>query len=98
MIRAALAWLALAGIAEAQSGSCFQRDQLEVALTEKYQEYQLGMGLTSVTEILEVWVSDETGTFTIFITHINGVSCVVDSGQSWTTNPSPEAEPEGEAH
>lgn len=98
MIRAALAWLALAGIAEAQNRPCFQRDQLEIALTEKYQEYQLGRGLRSVTEILEVWVSEETGTFTVIITRIDGVACVVDSGQSWTTNPSPEAKPEGEAH
>ena len=43
--------------------------------------------------VVEVFASEETGTWTITVTSVNGTTCLVASGNSYT---SVAAEPEGE--
>ncbi len=62
---------------------CLERDALIETLKSRYQENQTGGGLQGPGRLLEIWSSAETGTFTVFITHANGISCIVASGQNW---------------
>jgi hypothetical protein len=70
------------GLAQA-SVPCFERDQLIETLKSRYQESQTGGGLQQSGNLLEIWSSADTGSFTVFITDTSGQSCVVSSGENW---------------
>ena len=72
-------------LAEAQTLRCLPRDALVEKLQDDYDEALTGGGLQSPRQILEVWSSDKTGTFTVFFTRANGVSCIVATGQNWNS-------------
>lgn len=78
----------LAGTAHAQENdqpriSCAPRDALVERLGSAYSETREGAGLKTGTQILEIWTSSETGTWTVLITRADGVSCIVASGTHW---------------
>jgi hypothetical protein len=62
--------------------NCAERAVVIQRLTEAYGEGQLGAGLQQNT-IVEVWVSDETGTWSALQTRPDGTSCIVASGTDW---------------
>ncbi|MFD1160165.1 hypothetical protein [Roseovarius aestuarii] len=74
---------AMAPPAFAQSANCMPRDALVQKLMNKFDEEPQGGGLQNAQQLLEVWSSDRTGSFTVFITRPNGQSCVVATGQNW---------------
>lgn len=63
--------------------SCMNRDQLVHSLSQRYGEDLLGRGLQTPHTLLEVWSSDSTGSFTIFVTNPNGQACIVATGEDW---------------
>ncbi|GAB4282632.1 MAG: hypothetical protein Kow0058_01150 [Roseovarius sp.] len=71
--------------AEAQAARCLPRSALVEALQQRYGEQMTGGGLQSAQRLLEVWSSAETGTFTVFFTQADGTSCILATGQYWTT-------------
>lgn len=74
---------ALAPPAMAQGIACISRDVLVEKLTNNFNEEPKGGGLQSSRQLLEIWTSDSTGSFTVFITRPDGQSCVVATGQNW---------------
>lgn len=76
---------ALAPPAQAQNLQCQPRDVLIEKLEGQYSERLTGGGLQSPQQLLEVWSSAETGSFTIFITQPSGLSCVVATGKHWNS-------------
>jgi hypothetical protein len=66
--------------------TCMPRSVLTQQLTQKYNESLTGGGLQNPQQLLEIWSSPETGSFTVFITRANGLSCVVATGQNWQSN------------
>jgi len=66
--------------------ACMNRDALTETLTTRYSESLTGGGLQNPSQLLEIWSSPETGSFTVFITRPDGTSCVVASGQNWQSN------------
>lgn len=62
---------------------CAQRDVVVDRLESKYSERLTAGGLQSSKSIMEVWVSEEKGTFTVLLTNPNGLSCIVASGTNW---------------
>ncbi len=42
-----------------------------------------GAGLQSPTSLIEIWSSDETGSWTMLLSKADGTSCVIASGVSW---------------
>ncbi len=52
-------------------------------LETRYNESLDSAGLQSPQLMLEIWSSDESGSFTVLITKPDGKSCVVASGQNW---------------
>ena len=78
--------LALAPPAQAQTANpCIDRTKIVRSLTEKYNESQTALGLQNSGQMLEIWTSADTGTFTVLITRADGISCIVSSGEFWRT-------------
>jgi hypothetical protein len=47
------------------------------------------MGLHQNNTLLEVYASEETGTWTILVTRPDGVACLIAAGQMWDGTPAP---------
>jgi hypothetical protein len=72
--------------AEAQgTRNCGPRDAVVERLAEGYGESRQSMGLGANNAVVEVFASEETGTWTITVTTPNGLTCLVASGQSFET-------------
>ena len=76
---------ALAPPASAQAMQCLPRAALVEKLTTDYAEELTGGGLQNPQQLLEVWSSDRTGSFTVFITGANGIACIVATGLHWNS-------------
>jgi hypothetical protein len=63
--------------------NCGERKDLVQRLERMFGEVQKGAGLVSAAQLLEVWGSDETGTWTILMTRPDGQSCVLAAGEAW---------------
>ena len=79
---AAIGVALLDGPAQAQT-NCAKRDALIEGLATKYGELRVAGGLQSATEMVEVFTSTATGSFTILLTRPNGLSCIVSTGKGW---------------
>lgn len=81
MISAALAAVCLSGPADASN--CAPREMVVDRLASKYGEARQSMGLGANNAVIEVFASSETGTWTITVTSVHGVTCLVASGQAF---------------
>lgn len=78
--------VALMGLpAHAQSRNCGDRSAVIERLASGYGEQFAGGGLRNENSIFEVWLSDESGTWTILMTKADGTSCVMAAGTNWRT-------------
>jgi len=63
--------------------NCADRDDLVTKLQDSYSE-ELAFGGLQKTRgaqsVMEVWTSKETGSYTVLMTHANGISCIVAVG------------------
>lgn len=63
--------------------TCLERSQLTAVLENDYHESPRGAGLQGPHQMLEIWTSPETGSFTVLVTFADGTSCVVATGSYW---------------
>lgn len=63
--------------------NCADRDAVVASLENKYGEVFAGGGLQNPKQILEVWFSEERGTWTVLMTRANGKTCIMASGTNW---------------
>lgn len=92
MTRSPMAWFCLfmlaavasptAGVSQ-QAANCSDRDRILSRLSEGYGERRQSVGLGANNAVIEVYASDETGTWTILMTLPNGVSCLVATGSAF---------------
>ena len=82
------ATLTMASAANAQA-VCGQRTSILERLSSQYGETRRGMGLGANNGIVEVFASDETGTWTITVTMPDGRMCLVASGESYEDSMDP---------
>lgn len=76
--------LVLATTTEAQTPrSCAPRDHVVLRLADGYGETRQSMGLGGNNAVIEVFASDQTGSWTITVTGTNGITCLVASGQGF---------------
>jgi len=66
---------------------CGPREAVVENLGQKYGETRRGSGLTGSTVIFEIWVSEETRSWTILKTTASGWACVMAAGQAWQDDP-----------
>ena len=76
----AAAFIPVAATAQQQ---CADRNVVTERLTANYGESFAGGGLRNSESIFEVWMSEESGTWTIIMTTPNGLSCVMAAGTDW---------------
>lgn len=68
----------------AQNGrNCAPREAVIDRLAEGYGETRQSVGLGSNNSMVEVFASEETGSWTITVTTPGGLTCLVASGQSF---------------
>ncbi len=66
-----------------QARNCGPREVVVSRLAEGYGETRQSMGLGANNAVIEVFASDASGTWTITVTSVNGVTCLVASGQAF---------------
>lgn len=69
--------------AQQVSRNCSDRDSVVSRLADGYGESRQSMGLGANNAVIEVYASEETGTWTITVTMPNGMTCLVASGQAY---------------
>lgn len=67
--------------------SCGERAAITAKLQENFREQHRASGLENSARIVEFWTSEETGTWTVLITHPNGTSCIAASGKAFVEYP-----------
>lgn len=80
-LRAVLYAVIIAVLPVSAQTVCAARADLVKILTDKHKEQLVGRGIAG-RSIVEVYVS-ETGSFTVFRSSPNGVSCMMAAGQDW---------------
>ncbi|UWQ92183.1 hypothetical protein K3727_05120 [Rhodobacteraceae bacterium M382] len=65
--------------------NCAPRTVVVDRLAQGYGETRQSIGLGAQGAVVEVFASDETGSWTITVTLPNGLTCLVASGQSYET-------------
>lgn len=73
---------ALAAQAETRN-TCAPRDAVVERLATGFGETRQSMGLGPNNQVVEVFASTETGTWTITVTNPLGMTCLVASGQAY---------------
>ena len=82
----ALTLTCLSGPAFSQNASrpvCAERDVIVATLATRYGETARSIGLGPGNRVVEVFASEETGTWTITVTMPSGVTCLVAAGRNF---------------
>ena len=63
--------------------NCGERSNVVARLADKYGESRQMIGLGANNSVVEIFASQESGTWTITVTLPNGLTCLVASGQAY---------------
>ncbi|NIZ08349.1 hypothetical protein [Pseudooceanicola sp. HF7] len=87
LLRPALLALALLSgtTALARDRACAPRDVVLNRLAASYGETRQSIGLGANNQVMEVFASKESGSWTITVTSAAGITCLIASGQSFET-------------
>jgi hypothetical protein len=75
-----------------QEGNCAMRDHVIARLSSAYGETRQSIALGANNQVVEVFASLATGTWTITVTTPNGLTCLVASGQAYERIDEPPGE------
>ncbi|MFD2739805.1 hypothetical protein ACFSUD_09515 [Sulfitobacter aestuarii] len=65
------------------AAACAKHEDLTRQLTLKYDETLTARGLQNSETLMEIWSSQESGSYTVLLTHANGIACIVSTGSHW---------------
>lgn len=68
---------------QAQTPNCAPRPDVLQRLAETYGETRRGIGMAQQGAVMEVFASDDTGSWTITVTLPNGLTCLVAAGEAY---------------
>jgi hypothetical protein len=66
---------------------CHNATEIAKQLSNKYDEAPVAFGLQSNGNLLQVYSSEQKGTWTVVSTTPTGVSCIVAAGKRWESLP-----------
>ncbi|HRO12324.1 hypothetical protein [Amaricoccus sp.] len=91
LVRAATAAALLAATpgANAEETTCADRTRVVQRLQDRFGETLRSLGLNRDNGIVEVYSSEETGTWTILMTRPDGITCLLAAGQLWEQDARP---------
>jgi hypothetical protein len=82
---------AVPALADEQSGAgqlpCTRLDHLSGFLSQTYGEKPVSAGLQANGQLLQIFASRDTGTWTAVTTSPAGLACVVATGRGWEDAP-----------
>ena len=78
-----MAVLASAGLASADQQSCVSRDAILNHLARNYDEAPVAVGVTNGNTVIELLTTKDGATWTLMVSHPNGMSCPLASGENW---------------
>lgn len=81
----ALIVAALVAASPAVSQECIATVDAYASLTQKHGEERLYIALLPDGRIIEFWANRSADTWSMFVTHPNGLSCSVGSGTGFET-------------
>jgi hypothetical protein len=62
---------------------CHRYDEIASQLGSRYREAPVSLGVQTNGNLLQVFASPESGTWTILSTSPTGMTCVIAAGKSW---------------
>ncbi|PCJ09741.1 MAG: hypothetical protein COB16_03365 [Rhodobacteraceae bacterium] len=68
------------------AAACGAREDVVKQLEDQYSEKLTAGGLQTApsnNSVVEIWSSEQTGTFTVLMTQANGISCIVAVGTDY---------------
>lgn len=65
------------------SQNCAPHASMVAQLVEKYGETRQSIGLTSGNQLVELFASSETGSWSIIVTRPTGMTCILAAGQAF---------------
>ena len=68
-------------------GACGPRTEVIKALADEYQEVPVARGIENTGRVLEVIATSNGRTWTLIITDVHGMACVVSTGEAWESIP-----------
>lgn len=75
--------LTLPAPANARQQACAERDKVLRKLESAFGETRQSIGLGANNDVVEVFASAETGSWTITVTRPDGTTCLIASGQAF---------------
>ena len=87
-----LALFAIPAAASAQT-VCLKHVDLMAVLSINKQQAVVGEGLSNGGAVVEVFVNDETGEWTVVAVLPNDVACILADGTDWNDTATPKGEP-----
>ena len=72
---------------------CHDSGEIAKQLDSKYDEAPVAFGLQSNGNLLQVYASNEKGTWTVVSTTPGGLSCIVAAGKRWEALPEIKNDP-----
>jgi hypothetical protein len=72
---------------------CHNASEIAKQLSSKYSEAPVAFGLQSNGNLLQVYSSEEKGTWTVVSTTPTGMSCIVAAGKGWESLPAVKNDP-----
>ncbi|MEM9798632.1 MAG: hypothetical protein AAF919_19250 [Pseudomonadota bacterium] len=79
----AVALMLLSLPAHAAGPTCGAREKVLERLSTRFGETRRGIGLGTKNRVVEIFASDDTGTWTITVTMPDGRMCLMASGQHY---------------
>jgi hypothetical protein len=64
---------------------CGERAHVMAVLADKYRETRRGMGIAGASGVVELFSSDDTGSWTVTVSLPDGRTCLLASGTGWET-------------
>jgi hypothetical protein len=67
--------------------TCGEQAYVTGYLRDQFQEVPVSLGLQADGRMLQIYASEETGSWTMVSTTANGTSCIVAVGEAWQVLP-----------
>ena len=87
LLLATLSGVALSAAPAAAQMVCGKRADILRQLGEKYGETRRSLGLSQGRGVVELYASEETGSWTILMTNPQGTSCLMAAGEAFQVEP-----------
>lgn len=85
-----LAALILAPRPAAAGPQCAAHDVVAQHLSDEFAETSRSIGLSTNNTVMELFASDQTGTWTLIVTLPNGLTCLMAAGDNFETVTAPQ--------